>query len=91
MQWEWCICWFILFAGRGQVCEVCWGLGWHAFLVIFVGIVWLLLLPLHVLCFQFGGCLVEQVIWGILFIHATSDSLHVVYLLASVLCFTCFH
>ena len=38
-----------------------------------------------------GAIFVEWVVWGILFIHALSDSLHVVYLLAPFLCFTCFH
>ena len=34
---------------------------------------------------------VEWVVWGILFVCVSSDGLHVVYLLASFLCFTCFH
>ena len=41
--------------------------------------------------FSLGVVFVEQDFWGILFVCASSDGLHVVYLLAPFLCFTCFH
>ena len=38
-----------------------------------------------------GAIFVVRVVWGILFICASSDGLHIVSLLVPFLCFTCYH
>jgi len=90
-QWEWCVCWFILFAGRGRCVKFVGDqAGTHSlsFLLASFGYFFF---PSVFSVFGLGVVFVEQVVWGILFVCMSSDSLHVVYLLAPFLYFTCFH